>query len=129
MFAAAGTGCLGWCLYPFIITLGFRALRGWLLISRRRRRPTGSVFRCRRPILRVFLWPARPACARIVGRVNVFGAGLAAFVGRYNSFGLLGWDIADTPVASSFIVWIGDGGIGVGVNSASRAIHILDRFV
>jgi hypothetical protein len=34
----------------------------------------------------------------------------------------------DTPVAG-VVVGIADGGIGVGVNGAGRAIHILDRFV
>ena len=44
--------------------------------------------------------------------------GLRRAVRQLRSFGM---GIADTPVASSFIVWIADGGIGVGVNGASRA--------
>src|SRR4029079_5946108 len=103
IFAAAGAGRLSWRLYPFIITLGFRAVRGWLFVSRGRRRPAGSVLRLRRPIRRIFLRPACSTCTRIIGCTNIFGASLATFVGRYGRPGVLSRVGVDTLVVDGVL--------------------------
>jgi hypothetical protein len=122
VFAPASAGRLGRRLDPFVVTLSFRNLRGWLLLSWRRRCPAGCVLRFGRAIFRVLLWPGRASCARIISYTNVFGAGLTAFVGRYGGAGVLGRDSSGTPV-NGVVIWIAEGRIGVFVDGPGRAIN------
>jgi hypothetical protein len=106
----------------FVVTLGFRTLRGWLFLSWRRRCPAGCVLRLGRPIFRMLLWRGCSSCARIISYTNVFGAGLTAVVGRYSGAGVLGRDGSGTPV-DGVVIWIAEGRIGVLVDGPGRAIN------